>query len=141
MQVQPLGPTTIECQWQAPSAEGSIPKQYKLFYHKVTAGGGDDRANDESNQDETEINTQRTTHTLHGLEKYTEYSVRVEAEGDNGAGLSTEPLVVRTLSDVPSGAPRHVRAESVSTNTIVVQWEPPVLAERNGLIVCFGLHL
>lgn len=53
--------------------------------------------------------TKKTLYTLHGMEKYVEYIIRVEAEGINGAGLSSEPVIVRTLSDLPSRPPNNVK--------------------------------
>lgn len=51
----------------------------------------------------------KTSYILHGMEKYTDYIIRVEAEGVNGAGLSSEPVLVRTLADIPSVPPSDVR--------------------------------
>jgi neogenin len=60
----------------------------------------------------------KTAYTIHGMDKFTEYLVRVEAEGENGAGISSDAIPVRTLSDVPSAAPRHVRVETASTTSV-----------------------
>ena len=39
------------------------------------------------------------SYTLNGLKKNTEYSFRVVANNKHGPGVSTEDIVVRTLSD------------------------------------------
>lgn len=57
------------------------------------------------------LQMKKTSYTLHGMDKYVEYVIRVEAEGANGAGLSSEPITVRTLSDLPSMPPTDVRYE------------------------------
>lgn len=35
-----------------------------------------------------------TTYTLHGMDKFATYAIRVEAVGDNGPGLSSETVKV-----------------------------------------------
>jgi len=51
-----------------------------------------------------------TQYTLLALNKYTEYALRVEANGKHGPGARGDTLTVRTLSDVPSAAPQDVTA-------------------------------
>lgn len=53
---------------------------------------------------------------VHGLAKWTRYSFRIEAMGVNGPGLSSESVIVRTLSDVPSSAPINIVAEAISSD-------------------------
>lgn len=64
----------------------------------------------------------KTSYTLHGMEKYVEYIIRVEAEGVNGAGLSSEPIIVRTLSDLPSLPPSDVRYVICYFQSIIQFW-------------------
>lgn len=52
---------------------------------------------------------------LTGLNKFTEYSVWVVAFNQNGPGSSTEEVVCRTLSDVPSDPPQNVTLEASSS--------------------------
>lgn len=52
---------------------------------------------------------------LMGLNKFTEYSVWVVAFNQNGPGSSTEEVVCRTLSDVPSDPPQNVTLEASSS--------------------------
>uniref|UniRef100_A0A914WAK2 Neogenin n=1 Tax=Plectus sambesii TaxID=2011161 RepID=A0A914WAK2_9BILA len=132
-----LNPTTIEIEWKPPSPDGAAPKHYKLFYVKTEPDEESDGAAAAAADDyamETEITTSQTSYTLHGLDKFATYSFRVEAEGDNGPGLSSDSITVRTYSDAPSAPPRDVMAEPSSTNTMVVQWRPPPASDRNGLI-------
>lgn len=49
------------------------------------------------------------------LNKFTEYSVWVVAFNQNGPGSSTEEVVCRTLSDVPSEPPQNVTLEASSS--------------------------
>uniref|UniRef100_A0A0M3HY64 Neogenin n=1 Tax=Ascaris lumbricoides TaxID=6252 RepID=A0A0M3HY64_ASCLU len=125
-----LSPETIEVTWEPPSGNGPTAAQYKLFYI---------RKDPEPNEKETQIVMKKTSYTLHGMDKYVEYVIRVEAEGANGAGLSSEPITVRTLSDLPSMPPTDVRAEAVSSTSIQVQWSPPPPEERNGVITGYRI--
>lgn len=68
------------------------------------------------------------------MEKNTEYKIRVEAEGQNGAGQTSDTLTIRTLSDVPSAAPQNVRVDSTQPTSISITWQPPGEDEQNGAI-------
>jgi hypothetical protein len=52
---------------------------------------------------------------LADLDKFMEYSVWVVAVNQNGPGSSTEEVVARTLSDVPSEPPQNVTLEASSS--------------------------
>ncbi|EJD75220.1 immunoglobulin I-set domain-containing protein [Loa loa] len=125
-----LSPETVEVSWEPPGGNGPEPVQYKLFYI---------RKNHEPNEKETQIVMKKTSYTLHGMEKYVEYIIRVEAEGVNGAGLSSEPITVRTLSDLPSLPPSDVRAEAISTTSILVQWTSLSAEDRNGILTGYRI--
>uniref|UniRef100_A0A158Q735 Neogenin-like n=1 Tax=Elaeophora elaphi TaxID=1147741 RepID=A0A158Q735_9BILA len=125
-----LSPETVEVSWEPPGGSGPEPVQYKLFYI---------RKDHEPSEKETQIVMKKTSYTLHGMEKYVEYIIRVEAEGVNGAGLSSEPITVRTLSDLPSLPPSDVRAEAISTTSILVQWMPLSAKDRNGVLTGYRI--
>ena len=59
---------------------------------------------------------------LNGLNKYTEYSVWVVAFNQNGAGSSTEEVLARTFSDVPSEPPQNVTLEASSSTVSIVYY-------------------
>ncbi|KAM3720689.1 Netrin receptor [Dirofilaria immitis] len=125
-----LSPETVEVSWEPPGGNGPEPVQYKLFYIQK---------DHEPNEKETQIVVKKTSYTLRGMEKYVEYIIRVEAEGVNGAGLSSEPIIVRTLSDLPSLPPSDVRAEAFSTTSIHVQWIPLPVENRNGVLTGYRI--
>ncbi|KAK0424070.1 hypothetical protein QR680_008482 [Steinernema hermaphroditum] len=125
-----LSPEAIAVDWDPPSSTGPEAVRYKLFYIPKNA---------DSNEKETQVLMVKTSYVLHGMEKDTEYEIRVEAEGVNGAGLSSEVLTVRTLSDAPSGPPTSVRAEAVDMSSIQLRWEPPTPEHRNGRITGYRL--
>lgn len=125
----PLGPETIEIRWKPP-AGGHPPLRYKLFYSKDPP---------EENEKETLIITSSTVYTLHGMDKYTGYTIRVEAEGENGSGLSSENVKVRTLSDEPGSPPQNIMAEPESSTSIRVTWTEPEADSVNGEITGYRL--
>ena len=60
---------------------------YKLYYYEVGA------------PEQHDLNTDLTTsYILDGLTGYTEYSFRVLAYNQNGAGVSTDEVIARTYS-------------------------------------------
>ncbi|KJH53367.1 fibronectin type III domain protein [Dictyocaulus viviparus] len=124
-----LGPETIEVKWDPPQG-GPVALRYKLFYVKNSP---------EPDDKETQTIISSTAYTLHGMEKFTEYQIRVEAEGENGSGLSSDPLNVRTLSDVPSSPPRDIVAETLSSSSIRVTWREPDMGSSNGEITGYRL--
>ncbi|XGW22586.1 hypothetical protein V3C99_005086 [Haemonchus contortus] len=124
-----LGPETIEVKWDPPQG-GPKALRYKLFYIRNPP---------EADDKETQIVISSTAYTLHGMEKFTEYQIRVEAEGENGSGLSSYPLKVRTLSDIPSSPPRDIVAEAASSTSIRVTWNEPDPESSNGEITGYRL--
>ena len=73
--------------------------------------------------EEHDIDINGHDHTLTELKKFKEYSFRVVAFNSNGPGLSTEEVVSRTLSDVPSQAPQNVTLETASSTVGVSSYE------------------
>jgi hypothetical protein len=65
--------------------------------------------------EEHHVVTSDLQYELLGLNKFTEYSVWVVAFNENGQGSSTEEVVYRTLSDVPSEPPQNVTLEASSS--------------------------
>ncbi|KAK6017525.1 immunoglobulin I-set domain protein, partial [Ostertagia ostertagi] len=118
---RPLGPETIEVKWDPPQG-GPKALRYKLFYIR-------NPPEDDDKETQTIV-----TYTLHGMDKFTEYQIRVEAEGENGSGLSSYPLKVRTLSDIPSSPPRDIVAETASSTSVRVTWSEPDPESSNGEI-------
>ncbi|TKR96940.1 hypothetical protein L596_010884 [Steinernema carpocapsae] len=125
-----LSPEAIEVEWDPPSATGPEAVRYKLFYISKTA---------DPSEKETQVLMLKTSYVLHGMEKDTEYEIRVEPVGANGPGLTSDVLVVRTYSDEPSGPPINVRAEASDMSSIQLRWEPPIPEHRNGRITGYKL--
>ncbi|VDM63713.1 unnamed protein product [Angiostrongylus costaricensis] len=117
-----IGPETIEVKWDPPEG-GPTALRYKLFYVRNPPEPDD--------KETTLLQISSTAYTLHGMDKFTEYQIRVEAEGENGSGLSSHPVKVRTLSDVPSSPPRDIAAESLSSNSVRITWREPDVDNLN----------
>ncbi|GMT00747.1 hypothetical protein PENTCL1PPCAC_22921 [Pristionchus entomophagus] len=120
-----VGSETIEVEWGKPSNGGATPAFYRLFYV---------RSEKKDVEKETQINVPSTAYTMHGMDKFTSYDIRVEAEGEKGAGLSSNTVTVRTLSDLPSMAPIDINARPLSTTSVKVTWKVEE-SQSNGPII------
>uniref|UniRef100_A0A0N5BT57 Down syndrome cell adhesion molecule-like protein Dscam2 n=1 Tax=Strongyloides papillosus TaxID=174720 RepID=A0A0N5BT57_STREA len=120
---------SIDVSWEPPLIGGGSTNvsHYNLFYSKKN----EDR--------ETRIPMIKTFHTLHGLAKNREYRIRVETEGKNGVGKSSDVLFVKTLSDVPSGKPYNIRVTEKMPDSFSLSWSGPREDERNGEITGYNI--
>lgn len=123
------GPETIDIRWSPPSG-GQPALRYKIYYSHDPL---------EKNEKETLITTSTTHYTLHGMDKYTGYQIRIEAEGSNGSGLSSDTIRVRTQSDEPSAPPVNIQAEADSSTSVRVSWDEPEKESVNGEITGYRL--
>lgn len=133
LRAEATGPETIAVRWQPPPAGGPAALEYRLFYVREPAG----------NEKETQITVRgggATAYTLHGMDKFATYAIRVEAVGENGPGLSTDPVQIRTQSDMPSAAPEGITAEALSSNSIRVKWTSPDPRLTNGDITGYKIR-
>ncbi|KAL1498145.1 hypothetical protein ABEB36_008993 [Hypothenemus hampei] len=122
---------TIRVSWVSPpltSANGVI-KGYKVIY------GPSDSWFDEKTKD-TKITASSET-ILHGLKKYTNYSMEVLAYTSGGDGVRTSPIACQTEQDVPE-APTAVKALIMSSEAILVSWKPPT--EPNGIVEYYTVY-
>ena len=60
------------------------------------------------------------------------YEIRVIAYNSQGFGPASIPVTVYVGEAVPTGAPRHVKAEAVSPTEIRITWKPPQTDQING---------
>nr|CAD7456160.1 unnamed protein product [Timema tahoe] len=123
---------TIRVSWVSPpltSANGVI-KGYKVVY------GPSDTWYDENSKD-TKITSSSET-ILHGLKKYTNYSMQVLAFTSGGDGVRSSPIHCQTEQDVPE-APSAVKALVMSGESILVSWKPP--EQPNGVVVQYTVYV
>ncbi|KAG8225092.1 hypothetical protein J437_LFUL000071, partial [Ladona fulva] len=74
---------------------------------------------------------------LHGLMKFTNYTVHILAFTSMGDGVRSSPVHCATEEDVP-GPPEHIKAMTLGPDNILVAWSPP--ASRNGIILRYNVY-
>ncbi|XP_047000635.1 Down syndrome cell adhesion molecule-like protein Dscam2 [Schistocerca americana] len=121
-----LSPQSIRVRWDPPPPEhrNGIIDSYKVFYKN---------ANDVEVKKTTNLET-----NLHGLAKFTNYSIRVLALTSAGEGIRSNPIHCTTEEDVP-GPPEHIKALAMTSDSIMVAWTKP--AEPNGNIVKYNVYI
>ncbi|XP_063822595.1 cell adhesion molecule Dscam1 isoform X1 [Ostrinia nubilalis] len=122
---------TIRVSWISPplAAANGLIKAYKVIY------GPSDTWYDEKTKD-TKITASSET-ILHGLKKYTNYSMEVLATTNGGDGVRSTPIHCQTEQDVPE-APRAVKALVMGEDSILVSWRPP--AQPNGVVTHYNVY-
>uniref|UniRef100_A0A8C3H9Y5 Neogenin n=1 Tax=Chrysemys picta bellii TaxID=8478 RepID=A0A8C3H9Y5_CHRPI len=88
----------------------------------------------------TDVDVGGHSYTISGLKKYTEYSFRVVAYNKHGPGVSTQDVVVQTLSDVPSAAPQNLSLEVRNSKSIMIHWQTPPAGTHNGQITGYKIR-
>ncbi|TRY94560.1 hypothetical protein DNTS_024378 [Danionella cerebrum] len=85
-----------------------------------------------------EFSERENHYTTREIHKGATYTFRLSARNKVGFGEETVKEI-STPEDSPSGYPLNIVAESSTTTTIQIHWQPVALAERNGLIVKYAL--
>ncbi|XP_076675907.1 cell adhesion molecule Dscam2 isoform X2 [Andrena cerasifolii] len=127
-----LSSQSLQVSWDAPpnSSLNGILKGYKVIWENMDALT-------ESAKSEMKI-TSALTVVIHGLEKYTNYSVQVLASTRAGDGVASSPLYCVTEEDLPE-VPAGVKAVVSSATSIIVSWQPPL--RSNGNITAYNVHI
>ncbi|XP_014598807.1 PREDICTED: Down syndrome cell adhesion molecule-like protein Dscam2 isoform X22 [Polistes canadensis] len=122
---------TIRVSWMSPPliAANGVITGYKVIY------GPSDTWYDENTKD-TKITSSSET-ILHGLKKYTNYSMQVLAFTSGGDGVKSAPIHCQTEQDAPE-APIAVKALVMSPESILVSWRPP--NQPNGVISQYTIY-
>uniref|UniRef100_A0A8C5RMS1 Neogenin n=1 Tax=Laticauda laticaudata TaxID=8630 RepID=A0A8C5RMS1_LATLA len=123
-----ISPTSITVTWGTPLSGNGEIQNYKLYYME------------KGMENEQDIDVGGLSFTIIGLKKYTEYSFRVVAYNKHGPGVSTQDVVIRTLSDVPSAAPQNLTLEVQNSKSIVMHWQPPPTGTHNGQITGYKIR-
>uniref|UniRef100_A0A1A7X381 Neogenin 1 n=1 Tax=Iconisemion striatum TaxID=60296 RepID=A0A1A7X381_9TELE len=121
-------PTSVSLSWDKPLTGNGEILTYKLYYTDRGVGS------------EQDVDADGQSYTMTGLKKNTEYSFRVVANNKHGLGVSTEDVVVRTLSDVPSAPPQNLTLEVQNSKGIMLRWQPPPLSGQNGEITSYKIR-
>ncbi|XP_049845654.1 Down syndrome cell adhesion molecule-like protein Dscam2 [Schistocerca gregaria] len=72
--------------------------------------------------------------TLNELQKFTEYSVLVQAYNRAGAGPHSKEVTATTEEDVPGAPPSDVQCTALSSQRILVLWSSPPESAINGIL-------
>ncbi|XP_032672566.1 Down syndrome cell adhesion molecule-like protein Dscam2 isoform X18 [Odontomachus brunneus] len=122
---------TIRVSWMSPplSAANGVITGYKVIY------GPSDTWYDENTKD-TKITSSSET-ILHGLKKYTNYSMQVLAFTSGGDGVKSAPIHCQTEQDAPE-APIAIKALVMSAESILISWRPP--SQPNGVISQYTVY-
>jgi Down syndrome cell adhesion molecule-like protein 1 len=75
---------------------------------------------------------------LHGLKKYTNYTIQILAMTSGGDGVRSAAIFCTTDQDTPDG-PTGVKALIMSKESILVSWKPPV--QPNGIIIKYKVYM
>nr|CAD7425865.1 unnamed protein product [Timema monikensis] len=124
---------SVRVRWEPPPLErrNGVVEGYKVFYkHANPRQGGS-----------PDVEVKKTTNletNLHGLTKFTNYSVRVLGFTAAGEGVRSSPIYCTTEEDVP-GAPEQVKALAMTSDSIMVAWTRP--SEPNGYIVKYFVYI
>uniref|UniRef100_A0A3P9C8B7 Neogenin 1b n=1 Tax=Maylandia zebra TaxID=106582 RepID=A0A3P9C8B7_9CICH len=121
-------PTSVSLSWDKPLTGNGEILSYKLYYTDKSVGK------------EQDIDVDGQSYSMAGLKKNTEYSFRVVANNRHGPGVSTEDVVVRTLSDVPSAPPQNLTIEVHNSKSIMLRWQPPPPSGQNGKITGYKIR-
>ncbi|XP_029175736.1 Down syndrome cell adhesion molecule-like protein Dscam2 isoform X22 [Nylanderia fulva] len=122
---------TIRVSWMSPplSAANGVITGYKVIY------GPSETWYDENSKD-TKITSSSET-ILHGLKKYTNYSMQVLAYTSGGDGVKSAPIHCQTEQDAPE-APIAIKALVMSAESILISWRPP--SQPNGVISQYTVY-
>nr|XP_036231664.1 Down syndrome cell adhesion molecule-like protein Dscam2 [Bactrocera oleae] len=122
---------TIRVSWVSPPLESAngVIKTYKVVY-----------APSDEWYDDTKRHYKKTASSdtvLHGLKKFTNYTMQVLATTAGGDGVRSAAIHCQTEPDVPE-APTDVKALVKGHAAILVSWRPP--AQPNGIIQQYTVY-
>ncbi|CAG9761325.1 unnamed protein product [Ceutorhynchus assimilis] len=132
VQGKAVSPTTIRVRWDPPPADRSNGNiiYYKLHFVEADRSDG-----------EATINKMNATEfELDELKRWTTYRIWVLAGTLVGDGSASYSITIQTLEDVP-GDPQDVKVTPINSTSIKVNWKPPQIGNRNGIILGYHVHV
>ncbi|CAG7820270.1 unnamed protein product, partial [Allacma fusca] len=126
LRCEALSPKSLQIHWEPPPPQMSNGQVqgYKVFYQPVS---------DEKIGEKLEVKkTSNRETTLHGLQSFTNYSVRTLAYTLGGEGVVSEPVYCLTEEDVPEEV-SDIKVVPSASNSVLVGWLPPLYS--NGRII------
>ncbi|KAM4631625.1 protein sidekick-1 [Discoglossus pictus] len=127
-----VGSRSLLLRW-VPGSDGSSPIRYlTVQVQKLPAG--------EWQTFSSSISHESSSCVIDRLNPFTSYKIRLKATNDIGdSAWSAETVPVTTLQDVPDEAPTSVTVIPRTTNSILIQWQPPRDESLNGILL--GYHI
>ncbi|XP_060916621.1 netrin receptor DCC [Labrus mixtus] len=126
-QAEALSPTSVQVSWEPPAQPNGPVLGYRLLWTESPSGK------------EQSVEVSGLNYKMDGLNKFTEYTVRVLAINRYGPGTASEIVSITTQSDVPSAPPQNITLEVVLSRSIKVSWQPPPPSSQNGLITAYKI--
>ncbi|KAI3361747.1 hypothetical protein L3Q82_001956 [Scortum barcoo] len=127
LHAEALSPTSIQVGWEPPSQPNGPILGYRLLWTESPSGK------------EQSVEVNGLNYKMDGLNKFTEYTVRVLAINRYGPGTTSEAVSTTTQSDVPSAPPQNITLEVVLSRSIKVSWQPPPRSTQNGIITAYRI--
>lgn len=93
----------IHVKWETPVVTNGNITKYRVYYIKVDGS-------------QIFADTTNTEIVLSELHPFTEYYISAVAYNENGMGDSSNEVIVKTYSSVPTEVPQNVTLEVISTN-------------------------
>jgi netrin-G3 ligand len=115
-----ISATRIRLTWRQRETEAQI-LYYELYYNDSKTG-----------HDEHRSIPVAETYILEDLKPNTVYNIRLAAKSRAGQGASTPIVSVRTEQAVPGAPPQDVKASTLSSTSLRIEWEPPPQDRQNG---------
>uniref|UniRef100_A0A8C5DUD0 Netrin receptor DCC n=1 Tax=Gouania willdenowi TaxID=441366 RepID=A0A8C5DUD0_GOUWI len=122
-----LSPSSIQVSWEPPSLPNGPVLGYRLLWTESPSGK------------EQSVEVNGLNYKMEGLNKFTEYTVRVLAINRYGPGTTSEAVSITTQSDVPGAPPQNITLEVVLSRSIKISWQPPPRSMHNGIITAYKI--
>uniref|UniRef100_A0A3P9BUF9 Usherin n=1 Tax=Maylandia zebra TaxID=106582 RepID=A0A3P9BUF9_9CICH len=124
---------SVHLKWSEPGQPNGLISHYRLVYRKHQK----DPTLNSTIVTALTVEVITHTHTLYGLEPYSQYSLRIEAL--NRAGSVSSPWVdIRTLEASPAGVPNFTVKQREQGRALLLSWDPP--QSPNGVITMYNLY-
>ncbi|KAL1430485.1 hypothetical protein MTO96_014928 [Rhipicephalus appendiculatus] len=118
---------TVTLTWSAPYSGNSPLLKYLL--EQRTLSGTWEREVDISTAYPTEGGL---SHLVQGLQPSTNYEFRVRAGNALGLGDFSDPIIVTTKQEAPSGSPQDIKVTPAGSRSLYVTWKPPSEEDKYG---------
>ncbi|GAB6026603.1 Down syndrome cell adhesion molecule-like protein 1, variant 2 [Chamberlinius hualienensis] len=135
-------PESLDISWNPPpkTSQNGVIQNYKLIYRPVFQLHATKQIMsvlEVSDAQERVLSPTVLSTVIQPLNKYTNYSIQMQAATRVGDGAVSQPIFCVTREDVP-GPPADIKAITMSSDTILVTWKLPL--SPNGEIVTYTVY-